>query len=413
MRLIEPLIIKTYKAAVALRNCSDAQIKKTLRNLADALEKNSSTVLKANKKDVATQNVNDPRVDRLMLNEHRIKGIADSIRKVSRLPNPSGKILEKRVLYNGLLLEKISVPLGVVGAVYESRPNVTFDIAALCLRSQNACLLKGSKEAEVTNKAAIKIIHDTLKQNNISPDCITLLPSDREVVQELFTSTKYVDVIIPRGSDSLIKFVRENSLVPVIETGAGVCHVYVESNADISKALDIVINAKTTRPAVCNSLDTIVVDEKIAKPFLEKLQPLFEKYPVEVFADTKAYKLLNGYTHLQHAVQEDFDREFLSLKCAVKVVKNIDEALMHIALHSTKHSEAIVSENKKNRERFLREVDAAAVYANASTRFTDGEEFGLGAEIGISTQKLHARGPFALEKLVSEKWIVRGNGQIR
>jgi glutamate-5-semialdehyde dehydrogenase len=413
MQSIEPLIIKTHKAAVALRNCSDKQIKKALNMLADVLEGNAAIILKANKKDVAKQDVNDPRVDRLMLNEQRIKNIANSIRNISKLPNPSNKILEKRKLHNGLELEKISVPLGVVGAVYESRPNVTFDIAALCLRSQNACLLKGSKEAEATNKTSINLIKDVLKQNAIDADCITLLPSEREVVQELFTATKYVDVIIPRGSDSLIQFVRKNSLVPVIETGAGVCHVYVEESADLNKALDIVVNAKTTRPAVCNSLDTIVIDEKIAKPFLNKLTPLFEKYPVEIFADDKSYKLLNGYNHLQKAAPGDFDREFLSLKCAVKIVKDIDEALTHIAQHSTKHSEAIVSENKKSCERFLREVDAAAVYANASTRFTDGEEFGLGAEIGISTQKLHARGPFALEKLVSEKWVVRGNGQIR
>lgn len=411
--MIEPLIIKTHKAAINLRNCKDAQIKKTLTMLADALEANAATIIKANKKDVAKQDVNDPRVDRLLLNEQRIKGIANSIRKVSKLPNPSNTILEKRTLPNGLELEKMSVPLGVVGAIYESRPNVTYDIAALCLRSQNACLLKGSKDAEATNLASIKIIKAVLKENGIDADCITLLPSERAVVQELFTATKYVDVIIPRGSDSLIQFVRKNSLVPVIETGAGVCHVYVEENADIDKAVNIVVNAKTTRPAVCNSLDTIVVDEKIAKPFLEKLQPLFSTFPVEVFADAKSYKLLKGYAHLQPATPEDFDREFLSLKCAVKTVKNIDEALVHIALHSTKHSEAIVSNNKKNCERFLREVDAAAVYANASTRFTDGEEFGLGAEIGISTQKLHARGPFALEKLVSEKWVVRGKGQVR
>ncbi len=413
MQSIEPLIVKTHKAAVTLRNCSDAQIKKALNMLADALEANAAVILKANKKDVAKQDVNDPRVDRLLLNDQRIKNIANSIRKVSKLPNPANKILEKRKLYNGLLLEKMSVPLGVVGAVYESRPNVTFDIAALCLRSQNACLLKGSKEAAATNKASIKIIKNILQQNNINADCITLLPSDRESVQQLFTATKYVDVIIPRGSDSLIQFVRKNSLVPVIETGAGVCHTYIEARANIDKALNIVVNAKTTRPAVCNSLDTIVIDEKIAPVFLQKLQPLFSTYPVEIFADNKSYKLLKGYNYLYHASPEDFDREFLSLKCAVKIAKDIDEALAHIAQHSTKHSEAIVSENKKNCERFLREVDAAAVYANASTRFTDGEEFGLGAEIGISTQKLHARGPFALEKLVTEKWVIKGNGQVR
>jgi glutamate-5-semialdehyde dehydrogenase len=229
----------------------------------------------------------------------------------------------------------------------------------------------------------------------------------------LFTATRYVDVIIPRGSDGLIRYVRENSRVPVIETGAGVCHIYVEKDADIKKAVDIVVNAKVSRPSVCNSVDAILVDEKIAPAFLEKLRPGMEKYQVEIFADKKAYHLLKGYPNLLPATAEDFGREFLSLKCAIKIVKDTDEALQHIQIYSTKHSEAIVSENKKQCARFLKEVDAAAVYSNASTRFTDGEEFGLGAEIGISTQKLHARGPFALEKLVTEKWMIKGNGQIR
>jgi glutamate-5-semialdehyde dehydrogenase len=232
-------------------------------------------------------------------------------------------------------------------------------------------------------------------------------------VQELFTATKYVDVIIPRGSEGLIQFVRKNSLVPVIETGAGVCHVYVEKDAELDKAVKIVVNAKVSRPSVCNSVDTVLVDSAIASQFLKQLQPLFLQNNVEVFADNKAYRLLKGYKYLQQATPEDFGREFLSLKCAIKVVKDIDEALEHIDRYSTKHSEAIVSKNKINCERFLQEVDAAAVYSNASTRFTDGEEFGLGAEIGISTQKLHARGPFALEKLVTEKWIIKGKGQIR
>jgi len=233
------------------------------------------------------------------------------------------------------------------------------------------------------------------------------------VVQELFNATKYVDVLIPRGSDSLIQYVRKNSLVPVIETGAGVCHVYVEKDADIDKAVNIVVNAKVSRPSVCNAVDTILVDKPVAKNFLQQLQPLFNKYNVEIFADENAYDLFKNYSHLQKAQPEDFGREFLSLKCAVKVVDNIDEALSHIQQYSTKHSEAIVSENKQQCERFLQEVDAAAVYSNASTRFTDGEEFGLGAEIGISTQKLHARGPFASEKLVTEKWVIRGDGQVR
>jgi len=413
MKSIEPLIIKTHKASVALRNTPDAQIKKALKMLADAIETNMDVLLRANKIDVEKQNVNDPRTDRLLLNKQRITNIAGSIRKISALPNPSGRLLQKRKLYNGLLLQKITVPFGVVGAVYESRPNVTFDIAALCLRSMNGCLLKGSSEAENTNLAAVKIIKQVLKENNIDPGCITLLPSARETVQELFAATKYVDVIIPRGSDNLIQFVRENSLVPVIETGAGVCHVYVEKDASIDKALNIVVNAKVSRPSVCNAVDTILIDSSIAPQFLQKLQPLFNKYEVEIFADKNAHKLLKGYPHLQKATGADFGREFLSLKCAIKVVEDIDEALTHIQQYSTKHSEAIVSENKNNCKRFLHEVDAAVVYMNASTRFTDGEEFGLGAEIGISTQKLHARGPFALEKLVTEKWIIKGTGQVR
>src|SRR6187549_2374469 len=247
MKTVEQQIIRTHKAAAGLRNATDAQIKKALMALADAIEKNSVVIIKANKKDVAKQNVNDPKIDRLLLNEQRIKNIANATRQIAKLPNPSGKVLEKRTLPNGLELQKFSVPLGVVGAIYESRPNVTFDIAALCLRSMNACLLKGSKDAEQTNKAALRIMAATLKKNNIDPSCITLLPSERETVNELFTAIKYVDVIIPRGSDSLIQFVRKNSQVPVIETGAGVCHVYVEKQAAMKQALDIVVNAKVSR----------------------------------------------------------------------------------------------------------------------------------------------------------------------
>ncbi|HRH47371.1 MAG TPA: glutamate-5-semialdehyde dehydrogenase [Panacibacter sp.] len=413
MKSILPLIIQTYKASVQLRSVDDLLLKKTLLSLAGALEKNMDSVLQANAKDLAKQDADNPRNDRLMLNEQRILNIANSIRNISNLPNPCGNILQKRTLHNGLQLEKKSVPLGVVGAIYESRPNVTFDIAALCLRSQNACVLKGSSDAEETNKAGVDIIRRVLEENNIPVDAVTLLPSERETVQELFTATKYIDVLIPRGSDGLIQYVRKNSLVPVIETGAGVCHVYVEKDADINKALNIVVNAKVSRPSVCNSADAIIVDKPIAEKFLKELQPLFDKFKVEIFADETAYSLLNGYAWLHKAAPEDFGREFLSLKCAIKVVKDIEEALEHIQQYSTRHSEAIVSENKKNCERFLQEVDAAAVYSNASTRFTDGEEFGLGAEIGISTQKLHARGPFALEKLVTEKWVIRGEGQVR
>ena len=413
MQSVEPLIIKTSKAAIQLRQIADKTIKAALLTLADLLEENTAAMLKANAKDLARQEPDNPRNDRLMLNEHRIKSIANSIRSISKLPNPSGKKLATRTLKNGLLLQKFAVPLGVVGAVYESRPNVTFDIAALCLRSQNGCLLKGSSDADETNRAAIALIKKALAQHGIPKDCVTLLPADRHSVKELFMATKYVDVIIPRGSESLIKYVRTNSLVPVIETGAGVCHIYIVQEADLNKAVSIVVNAKISRPSVCNAVDTILVDQAIAPAFLQRLQQPMQQARVEIVADPKAYKLLKGYDQLTQSQPEDFGREFLSLKCAIKVVKNIDEALAHIRQYSTKHSEAIVSKNTKQCKRFLQEVDAAAVYSNASTRFTDGEEFGLGAEIGISTQKLHARGPFALEKLVTEKWIIKGNGQIR
>ena len=381
--------------------------------LAASLGPQGAALLRANAKDLGRQDPDNPRNDRLMLNGPRLRAIAQSIRKVSRLPDPSGRLLDRRTLPNGLRVEKRSVPLGVVGALYESRPNVTFDIAALCLRSRNACLLKGSQEAADTNRAAVALIKKALKASGIDPDCVTLLPPERETVQELLTATRWVDVLIPRGSDALIRYVRANSLVPVIETGAGVCHVYVEKEADLQKAVDIVVNAKVSRPSVCNSMDTLLVDRAIAAALLRRLQGPLGDHAVEVFADREAVRLLKGYPFLRHAKRADFAREFLSLKCAVKVVQGLDEALEHIARYSTRHSEAIVSRNKRQCERFLAEVDAAAVYANASTRFTDGEELGLGAEIGISTQKLHARGPFALEKLVTEKWVIRGNGQVR
>ncbi len=413
IKSILPSLKKTHKAAVSLQEVSDSQLKKMLRSLAAEIVANTALLLKANKKDLASQAPDNPRNDRLMLNEQRIRNIAGSIRKVAGLPDPTGQLLGKRVLPNGLKLEKKTVPLGVVGAIYESRPNVTFDIAALCLRSRNACVLKGSGDARFSNEAAVRIIKKVLRQFEINPDVVNLLPPDREVVSEMFTATRYIDVLIPRGSDGLIQFVRKNSLVPVIETGAGVCHIYVEEKADLDKAVNIVVNAKISRPSVCNAVDAVLVDRAVATPFLNLLRPEFEKHGVEIFADAKSYKLLNKYPFLQKADPEDFGREFLSLKCAVKVVDDIDEALEHIASHSTKHSEAILSENKRARERFIREVDAAVVYTNASTRFTDGEEFGLGAEIGISTQKLHARGPFALEKLVTEKWVIQGDGQIR
>src|SRR5690349_5783834 len=286
---INDTLKQTHKAAASIQRASDEQIKNILFNLADELIASRATLLEANAKDLAKQSPDNPRNDRLMLNEQRIKGIADSIRKVANLPDPTGKVIEKRTLSNGLHLQKVAVPLGVVGAIYESRPNVTFDIAALCIRSRNACVLKGSSEAENSNEAAIRLIKKVLKANDIDPDCVTLLPSERETVNELFTATKYVDVLIPRGSESLIRFVRKNSLVPVIETGAGVCHIYVEKDAALDKAVNIVVNAKVSRPSVCNAVDTILVDKSVAEKFLKELQPLFDEYKVEVFADEEAF----------------------------------------------------------------------------------------------------------------------------
>ncbi|MCS4166691.1 glutamate-5-semialdehyde dehydrogenase [Sphingobacterium sp. BIGb0116] len=386
-----------------------------LNAIADGLVTHTADILQANKIDLDRMSDDDPKKDRLLLNSDRLKGLADSVKQIAQLADPTDQLLLKKILPNGLEIEKITVPLGVVGVIYESRPNVTIDVAALCIQSGNVCLLRGGSDALYTNEALLKVIHNILELHGIATTIVQLLPVERKHVSELLEATEYVDIIIPRGSQSLIDYVREHAKVPVIETGAGVCHTYVDRTADLDMAAKIVANAKISRPSVCNSLDTVLVDRAIAPEFLRKLKTYFEDAQVEVFADSTAYEVLQGesFSNLKHAEEEDFGREFLDLKCSIKTVGSLDEALEHIAKYSSKHSECIVSSNELHIEQFLNTVDAAAVYANASTRFTDGGEFGLGAEIGISTQKLHARGPFALEKLVTEKWIVRGNGQIR
>lgn len=415
MDTIIPLLRKTRQVSTAIRMCSDDKRKALLNDLATRIESAVEVILKANRPDLDAMPDDDPKKDRLLLTEARIIALAESLRQIANLPDPTGMVLLERELQDGLTLRKITTALGVVGVIYESRPNVTVDVAALCLRSGNACVLKGGKEALHSNEALVGIIHEALIAHGLPKEVVTLLPSDRKHVQELLTATRYVDILIPRGSDRLIQFVRENALVPTIETGAGVCHTYVESAADLKKARDIVINAKTQRPSVCNALDTLVVDRKLATQLLPMLKDGLSEYQVEIFADEEAWKILSeaGYPNLSKASEEDFGKEFLDFKCSVKVVDGIDEALSHIETYSSRHSEAIITEDEGQSERFLAEVDAAAVYVNASTRFTDGGVFGLGAEIGISTQKLHARGPFALEKLVTEKWVVRGNGHIR
>lgn len=412
---IVPQLQATQQAAAQVRRLSSEQKTALLNRLADLLLQKQASIMAENQKDMKRMPDGDPKKDRLFLNEKRIQGLADSLRDVAQLPDPSGEVLLEREIEQGLKLKKIAVPLGVVGAIFESRPNVTVDVAALCLRSGNACVLKGGKEADFSNQYLVSLIHQALAEYHIDTNAVMLLPTDRQFVNELLTATRYVDIIIPRGSESLIQFVRKNSLIPTIETGAGVCHGYVESTADLLKARDIVVNGRVSRPSVCNSMDCVIVDRAIATSFLPLLKDDFIKWNVEVFADEESYPIFEQmqYPLLQHAQSQDFGREFLDYKMAVKIVTGLDEALSHIQNYSSRHSEAIVSSDQTLINRFLNEVDAAAVYANASTRFTDGGVFGLGAEIGISTQKLHARGPFALEKLVTEKWVVVGEGQVR
>ncbi len=409
-------IFKKVKRAAAQINTAKSELKsKILTDLALLVEQNIAQIMLENQKDLDNMDKADPKYDRLLLTEKRIHGLADSLKNVAQLPDPAGKTLLEKTLPNGLKLSKIATPMGVIGIIYESRPNVTIDVASLCLRSGNAAILKGGKEAHFSNTFLVSLIHQALEKNELSPDMVSLLPSDRSYTEALLKAAKYVDVIIPRGSENLINYVRNNSTIPTIETGAGVCHTYVEKTADPGMAAQIVVNAKVTRPSVCNSLDTIIADQTIVDQLIPLMSQGMAAAQVEIYADEYAYPVFeaNNYPYLKRATNEDFGREWLDFKCSFKTVNHSSDAFEHIETYSSRHSESIVTEDIALAEQFLMQIDAAAVYHNASTRFTDGEEFGLGAEIGISTQKLHARGPFALEKLVTEKWVVRGNGQIR
>lgn len=415
MENIQEILKNASSATTQISNLSAELKQKVLEKLADKIEQNSAIIIQENQKDLDRMEDENPKKDRLLLNKERIQALAQSVSAVAILPDPTHQLILEKTLANGLKLQKKTVALGVVGVIYESRPNVTIDVAALCIRSGNVCLLRGGSDAEYSNLILVKIIRETLIEFKLNPDIVQLLPVERKHVEELLKASEYVDILIPRGSQSLIDFVRQNAKVPVIETGAGVCHTYVEASANVDQAAEIIYNAKVSRPSVCNALDTVLMDRSVSVNLIPKMAALLKKAEVEIFADETSFQLLKGldYPFLQQAQAEDFGREFLSLKCSVKVVDDLDEALAHIKKFSSKHSEAILSEDAQKIERFLNEVDAAAVYANASTRFTDGGVFELGAEIGISTQKLHARGPFALEKLVTEKWIVKGNGQVR
>jgi glutamate-5-semialdehyde dehydrogenase len=415
VKSIENQLMAAKSATRDIQRLKDRERSEVLIELAELLGQRIAEILHANEQDVMQLEANDPKRDRLLLTAARIGALCESLLAVAKLDDPTGQVLSSKELDNGLLIEKKTVPLGAVGVIYESRPNVTIDVASLCIRSGNVCILRGGTDAWHTNTVLVDLIRQVLRNRGVNPDVVQLLPTDRMFVTELLEATKYVDIIIPRGSQSLIEFVRDHAKVPVIETGAGVCHTYVEASADLDKATAIVANAKISRPSVCNALDTVLLDRAIAANFLSKISIPFGEAKVEVFADVSAYTILKegGYAYLQQASDLDFGREFLDLKCSIKILDGVDEALEHIARYSSKHSECIVSQEAVSITKFMQEVDAAAVYANASTRFTDGGEFGLGAEIGISTQKLHARGPFALEKLVTEKWFVIGDGQIR
>jgi glutamate-5-semialdehyde dehydrogenase len=412
---IIPQLMACKQAAKTINGLNDETRKSITAAIAAVLLDNIDAILDANARDLAAMEPANPLYDRLKLTPKRLKDISAATEMVATLSDPAGKKLSEIQRPNGLHIEKITVPLGLVGAIYEARPNVTVDITALCLRSGNAVVLKGGSDAQYSNTILVQLMQQVLTDFGLPQEIITLLPPQRETVSELLTATRYVDVIIPRGSQGLIDFVRKNATVPTIETGAGVCHTYVHEKADLQKAAAIVVNAKTQRPSVCNALDTVLVDEKIAADFLPLLIQGFLAFKEGVYADEKSFSIMQqaGYPHLHPATEEDFGREYLSQNCSIKTVDGLPQALDHIAQYSSRHSEAIVTEDTTIAETFLNEVDAAAVYHNASTRFTDGGEFGLGAEMGISTQKLHARGPFALEKLVCEKWIVRGNGQVR
>lgn len=405
----------TLKASRSLNLLSVDKINKILNDLAGAAVENTDAILVENQKDLERMDPADPKFDRLKLTPERIEGIAADIRNVASLPSPVGRVLSETVRPNGMKIKKVAVPFGVIGIIYEARPNVTFDVFSLCLKSGNACVLKGGSDAIDSNTAIVKVIHSVLKKHDVDENVLTLLPADRAATKEILNARGYVDLIIPRGSQNLINFVRENATIPVIETGAGICHTYFDEFGDAAKGQAIVDNAKTRRPSVCNALDCLVLHESRLSD-LPQLCADLPKSNVVVYADEKAYAALDGKypaNLLEKATEESFGTEFLDYKMAVKTVASFDEALDQIAEHSSKHSEAIISENEEHLELFRKLVDASSVYCNVSTAFTDGAQFGLGAEIGISTQKLHARGPMALEELTSYKYLIDGDGLVR
>lgn len=413
--MYESYFQKVKDAARGMSSIGEKQSAAILHSLGRALLVDESIILEANKKDLDCMDEKDPRYDRLKLTNERLESIAADMDNVAGLEVPVGEVLEERELSNGLKLQKKRVPLGVIGVIYEARPNVTLDVFALCLRSGNACVLKGGSDATNSNAMLVKVIRKVLKEHGVNPDIIQLLPVDRLATGELLKAAGYVDVIIPRGSKGLIDYVRDNAQIPVIETGAGIVHTYFDKYGDLELGQQVVFNAKTRRVSVCNALDCLIIHRSRLNDLPVLVHPLAKKHVV-IYADKEACQKLEGLypaALLKKARDENYGTEFLSYKMSIKTVNSFDAALNHIYLYSSKHSEAIITENEERLVKFLNEVDAAVVYANASTAFTDGAQFGLGAEIGISTQKLHARGPMGLKELTSYKWIVRGEGHVR
>ena len=409
-------ILDNARAAANKLNLIDGSvIDRVLCAVADEADRQTGYILQENRCDLERMDENDPRYDRLMLTRERLAGITADMRRVATLPSPLGRTLASFDRPNGMHIDKISVPFGVVGIIYEARPNVTFDVFSLCLKSGNVCILKGGSDAACSNRALMNIINKVLISHGIDSNTAVLLPNEHSFTDKLLTAVGKVDLVIPRGSSRLIDYVRQHALVPVIETGAGICHTYFDEAGDLEKGRNIIFNAKTRRVSVCNALDCLIVHRKRLPELPELCAPLAEK-KVVIYADPQACEALAGkYPDelLQPATDESFGTEFLDYKMAVKTVGSFDEALAHIAHYSSKHSECIVTEDETRKQQFARQVDAACVYTNVSTAFTDGGQFGFGAEIGISTQKLHARGPMALPELTTYKYIISGNGQTR
>ena len=411
--LLEETFKKVKRASKSLALLSDQQRNEMLLAVADAIIDQQERILAANAADLAKMDQKNPLYDRLQLTEKRLADIAGDMRNVASLPSPLGHITKEKTLPNGLRLHRVSVPFGVIGMIYEARPNVTYDVFSLCFKSGNACVLKGGSDADQSNQASVALIHEVLQRFGVNPDVVTLLPATHEATGEMLNAVGYIDLCIPRGGRRLIDFVRDTARIPVIETGAGVVHTYFDKDGDLEMGQKIILNAKTRRVSVCNALDSLLVHLDRLENLGNLVMPLASKHVI-IYADDQAFAALDGkYPYLQHATADSYGTEFMDYKMAIKTVTSLDEALEHIDRYGSGHSEAIITQNEQTARQFQAHVDAACVYWNAPTSFTDGAQFGLGAEIGISTQKLGPRGPMALEEITTYKWIIEGEGQVR